>query len=102
MYDKLDWLTVNQLLAYHTLVQVFKIRKSEEPEYLSDLLGKDNRQGSIIIPNSDLTLAKKSFVFRGAELWNKLPIQIRQSLKIGSFKIASKKWVKEKIPRFLD
>ena len=29
MYDKLDWLTVNQLVAYHTLLQVFKIRKSQ-------------------------------------------------------------------------
>ena len=32
MYDQLDWLSVNQLVAYHTLIQVYKIRKSEEPE----------------------------------------------------------------------
>ena len=60
MFDRLDWLTVNQLIAYHTF---FKIRSCGEPEYLSEILRQDNRNGSIIIPNSDLTLAKKSFSF---------------------------------------
>ena len=102
MYDKLDWLTVNQLIAYHTLIQVFKIRNSREPEYLSGILRNDNRNGHIAIPNSDLTLAMKSFTFRGAKLWNSLPAHIRSCSKIGMFKSQSRKWVNEVIPRFLD
>ena len=39
MFDQLDWLTVNQLIAYHT---VFKLRSSREPEYLSDEMCNDN------------------------------------------------------------
>ena len=31
MYNKLKWLTVNQLVVYHTLLTVFKIRLSNEP-----------------------------------------------------------------------
>ena len=102
MFDKLDWLSVHQLVAYHTLLQVYKIRSSKEPEYLYERLGKDNRNGHIIVTNTELTLAKKSFTFRGAELWNSLPDQIRKNVKIGGFKKACRKWVKESIPRFPD
>ena len=49
MYDKLKWLTVNQLVAYHTLLTVFKIRQTGEPEYLAGFLKNENRQGSIDI-----------------------------------------------------
>ena len=31
MFTKMDWLTVDQLVADHTLISVFKIRKSREP-----------------------------------------------------------------------
>ena len=102
MYDRLDWLTVNQLIAYHTLIQVFKIRISKEPEYLATILIHDNRNGHILIPNTELTLAKKSFSFRGATVWNSLPSSIRNSSKIGIFKRQCRKWVKEHIPRYPD
>jgi hypothetical protein len=102
MFDKLDWLTVNQLMSYHTLIQVYKIRRSGEPEYLAHALKIDNRNGHIVVPNSDLTLAMKSFTFRGARLWNSLPIPIRKCLKIGTFKTESRKWIKQMVPRFLD
>ena len=32
MFDKLGWLTVKQLIFYHTVIAVFKIRSSREPE----------------------------------------------------------------------
>ena len=102
MYDKLDWLSVNQLIAYHTLIQIFKIRTSGEPEYLTRILSNDNRNGHILIPNSELTLARKSFCFRGAELWNRVPALVRSSSKIGRFEIQTRKWVKDCVPRFLD
>ena len=102
MFDKLDWLSLNQLIAYHTLMQVFKIRNSGEPEYLSRILRNDNRNGRILIPNSDLSLAKRSFCFRGAQLWNTVPASIRNSPKIGVFKINTKKWVKNCVSKFPD
>ena len=102
MFDKLDWLSVNQLIAYHTLLQIYKIRSTREPEYMSEILRKDNRNGHIVVTNTELTLAKKSFSFRGSQLWNSLPDNIRNSLKIGIFKKSCKKWVKETVPRFLD
>ena len=100
MFDKLKWLTVNQLIAYHTALQVFRIRINDEPEYLAKILKKDNRNENIVVTNTELTLAKRSFTFRGAELWNCLPNSIRNQTNIGGFKKMLRIWVKENIPRF--
>jgi hypothetical protein len=102
MFDRLGWLTVNQLICYHSLLTVFKIRTSREPEYLAQTLKYDNRFGRIIIPNTDLGLAKKSFTFRGALQWNILPMSLRNTFKIGTFKKDLRKWVQVNIPRFPD
>ena len=102
MYDKLQWLSVNQLITYHTILTVFKIRQSGEPEYLASFLGSENRAGRIIIPNTKLTLAKKSFVWRGSLNWNLLPDNIRNLKKIGQFKKGAKTWVLRNVQRFLD
>ena len=100
MYDKLNWLTVNQLITYHTVISVFKIRKNLEPEYLASMLTKDSRNRRIMIPNIDLGLAQKSFTMRGSESWNKLPENIRNQSKISIFKKMVKKWISLNIPKF--
>ena len=41
LYDKLEWLTVNQLIVYHTLITIFKIRQNKEPEFLAEKLTID-------------------------------------------------------------
>ena len=102
LYDQLDWLTVNQLIRYHTLLAVFRIRTSGEPEYLADSLCNDNIRGSIIVQNTHLTLAQKSFKIRGACNWNALPPSIRSIIKVGLFKKEVKKWIKHKSIMFRD
>ena len=86
MFNKLNWLSVYQLICYHSVIAVFKIRSSKEPEYLASILTKDSRNDRIIIPNLDLRVAQNSFTLRGAESWNLLPQHLRQNPKIGSFK----------------
>ena len=61
MYDKLEWTTVNQLISYHSLLAVYKIRQPNEPEYLADFLRNDNFRGQIIVPLTNLTLCQRSF-----------------------------------------
>jgi hypothetical protein len=100
MFDKLKWLTVSQLIVYHTILTVYKIRQSREPEYLANFLVNDNRLGSIIVPNTSLGLAKKSFVWRGSENWNSLLLTLRKTGKLGTFKRGVKQWVTENILRF--
>ena len=101
MFDALNWLTVNQLITYHSVVTVYKIRKANEPEYLFNLLGNDNFRGQIIVPMSQLSLCKRSFCFRAAESWNIVPESIRSIQTLVSFKRELKKWIRLKIQRFL-
>ena len=102
MYDQLDWLTVNQLIRYHTLLAVYRIRMTKEPEYFAASLCNDNRNGNIIVQKTKLSLALKSFKIRGACQWNALPASIRKLENIGTFKKEVKTWIKQHIPRFLD
>ena len=102
MYNELGWLTVRQLVIYHTLLTVYRVRQSKEPEYLSSVLCNDSRLGKIIIPNIKLSLTQKSFTTRGACNWNTLPSRIRNQETLSSFKQEVKEWIRREVSRFLD
>ena len=86
LFDKTQWMTVNQLVWYHTLVTVFRIRCNREPEYLTETLNLDSRNGRIVQPRFGLLISQKSFIYRGASQWNKLPEKIRKLDIIRCFK----------------
>ena len=102
MYDTLGWLTVNQLIVYHTILAVYRVRLTGEPEYLAKSLCRDNINGHIIIKPTRLSLLQKSFKFRGACAWNELPSTVRNLHGIASFKTALKLWIKQNTKRFLE
>ena len=102
LYDQIGWMTVSQLVVYHTLLTVFKIRKSDEPKYLARFLLRESRTGRIMEPNITLGLAQKSFCIRGSSNWNALPPIIRNSEKLSEFKLQLKPWITQNIPRFPD
>ena len=102
IYDQLCWLTVNQLIMYHTLLTVYRVRLTKEPEYLATFLCNDNRYNKIVTVNPKLTLNQKSFTARGACNWNGLPLRIRQLETISSFKKEVRAWIRREVPRFLD
>ena len=41
-FDKVKWLTVRQLIAYYSLLAVYRIRTSKQPENLHGLIARDN------------------------------------------------------------
>ena len=102
LLDKLGWMSVAQLIAFHTLLNIFKMKRAGEPEYLADRLNNESRNGRIILPNFHLQVAQKSFLYRGSCLWNRLPRALRSTRKIGSFKRNLKTWVMENISKFVD
>ena len=102
MYKKLSWLTVNQTVIFQRILTVYKIRRNKEPEYLADFLLRDNFRGNIIIPNTGLSLLRRSFVHNGAELWNSLPHSLRELETLAKFKGALRRWVEANIPMFLE
>ena len=100
MYQDLGWLTINQLIYYHTVISVFKIRLTQEPEYLSTILNRTSRTGNIVLPNNILVLAEKSFCFRGSKQWNDLPQNIQKVKKVGQFKKMVKIWILDNVAQF--
>ena len=102
LFDKVGWLSIRQLVVYYTLLTVFKIRVSNEPEYLASKLNNVSRSGRIISPKFDLVLCQSSFTYRGAVEWNKVPEATRQCVKLSTFKIDIKNYIRSKISRFED
>ena len=100
MFATLQWLTVKQLMFYHSALTTYRVRQSGEPGYLYDILSRDNRQGNIIIPHSNLTLAKKSYCYKGSAEWNELPKSIRSHQQMSKFKSELKKWVFANVQQF--
>ena len=64
---QLGGLSVQQLVFYHSVMAVYKIRQTGEPEYLAEKLLNDNLRGMLIVPNTSLTLAQSSFCFCAEE-----------------------------------
>ena len=100
------WLSVKQLIEYHSLLLLYKIRSDGKPVYLKERLcqkfsyetrfaatGAIN-EGNIL--KSELHL--NSFVPRASRSWNRLPCSLRQVPKITTFKTKLKSWIKDNIP----
>ena len=102
LYDQTGWMTVQQLIYYHTALSTYRIRNSKEPEYLDAILNRNNRSGKIIVPHTNLSLAIGSFCFRASNEWNRLPEELRKCENISSFKNLLRKWILRNVPRFYE
>ena len=47
IFTKLKWLTVNQMITFHTLLAVYKLKKFREPEYLASFFELENNRGHL-------------------------------------------------------
>ena len=102
MYDELQWMTVSQLVFYHTILSVYRIRKSGEPERLAAKFNNENFRGNLIVPNTRLSIVKNSFAFRGAYGWSSLPVSLRTVDKTEEFKKELRSYTLLNIPRFVN
>ena len=100
-------LSVQQLGALHTVLNVFKIITSGEPRYLAEKLILRKAVNGQIFPlrsintiqvHSDRTLVRSGFAYRGAQLWNQLPALMRQETKLAVFKTQLREWITANVP----
>ena len=64
------------MISFHweiLVLAVFRMRTTGEPKYFADSLRYDNIYGKLIVQNTRLTLAQKSYKIKGACNWNALP-----------------------------
>ena len=102
------WMDVRTLVKYHSLVQTKKVLDTREPLYLHEKLvggkhrpfyatrlvaGGDLRGGPGSQPR--LELASNSWRHRVQREWSEVPVGVRTSSKLVSFKTELRKWLKK-------
>ena len=106
LLSQCGWLSVNQLIFYHSVLQLHKVRLSGTPKYLFTMHNSwsyqyRTRQAENNLvqvrgkPNLELT--KHSYKWRAASQYNELPTDIRKCSNIKSFKVKVKTWIKTNI-----
>ena len=98
------WLTVKQLVKYHTILMVHKAVITNKPMYISSRLKTEysysTRMSSSGGVRMDETyryrtdLPMKSFRYRGAHDYNAIPADLRKITNLKTFKVELKKWIK--------
>ena len=101
------WLSVKQLIFFHSVVLVYKTILTTYPKYIYDKLSTQFpyntrlanteavRMGSRF--QSRLELTEKSFMNRATLSYNLIPPEIRKVPKLQNFKKKLRKWVVENI-----
>ena len=100
------WLSIYQLVVYHSVVLVHQIIKNESPRFLFSMFSakysyntKQAKMGFIKHTRDlDLSITQDSFRWRASQHYNELPIHIRNSDTIENFKKTCKTWIVENTP----
>ena len=99
-------LSVHQMIAHKTVVQVYNVHQNQAPKYHYDRLFT---RGAILDPDEtritnlntrvefSKTAGRGSFFYQGSRLWSALPLGIKMSSNPGTFKNLSKNWIKSNI-----
>jgi hypothetical protein len=106
LLNQCGWLSVHQLVVYHSVVLVYKIMKNESPRFLYSMFSakysyKTKQARSGIIKHTrdlDLGLTARSFRWRASSSYSELPQEIRNIDTEQGFKKAAKAWIKENTP----
>ena len=96
-----NWLSIKQLIFYHSVLQVWKVMESGAPVYISaGFMAANTRsaiEGTLRIPVVDKSVSKKSFLVRAAVMWNTVPPNIRSQCSLRVFKSKLKSWIKSNV-----
>ena len=92
LLNKLNWLSINQLIVYHSLFLIWKTLRYKLPyrNYIA-LLNNKTKIGRINLTNNTWSIKAQKIY------WN-LPNNIRICEKISHFKLKLKKWISSNIP----
>ena len=105
IFNQVGWLSVHQLAFYHSVLLVYKVKSSQQPQYLSNMFNWSYRyntrqadRGQIRLEGRPrLEITSSSFKWRAARQFNQLPADILSSKTIKTFKGRVKSWIRENI-----
>ena len=108
LLDQCGWLSVKQLVEYHSLLLVYKIKSEGKPAYLFTKLSQpftsstrfsagNISENKIKETRNDNELHKSSFIPRTISSWNSIPSNVRLSPDLKTFKVRVKVWIRNNI-----
>ena len=98
-------MSVQQMIAYQTIMMVKKTTMTSKPKYLSmKLKQKQNKymfrndeSGQLQVIKYNLSQSREGFIYRGFSLFNSLNPELRKDDNLMSFKKALRIWILENI-----
>ena len=106
LLSQLGWLSINQLVFYHSVLIIYKVKKERSPKYIHSMFNQSYQyntrqaESGLIkhVRGPNLDISKSSFRWRAADQYNQLPLEIRTSQSTNAFKVNAKNWIKDHIP----
>ena len=96
-----NWLSIKQLIFFHTALQVWRVKASKCPVYIESKLQlcktRSSAQGNLLVPVVERSSSSKSFMVRSAVTWNQIPAEIRSCKSLETFKRNLKQWIKANV-----
>ena len=100
------WLSVHQLVVYHSVVMVFKVLQTKQPKPLFNMFPTEynyntsqaRSQSIKQMGHPNLDLWEDSFRWRAARSFNLLPASIKGLQSSEIFKLEAKNWIRANIP----
>ena len=96
-----NWMSIKQLIFFHTVIQLWKVRKAAIPvglnAYFTQAQTRSGLTGTLAIPQFNSSLARKSFLVRAPLSWNMIPSELRSIQEIRPFKSKLRAWIMENI-----
>ena len=115
------WLSVKQLMLYHSLMLLHKVFHSKQPTFLYNKITSGNPQPNTrqaaatarflaasgvlyqpCIPACKLTITRSSWCWSAVHWYGQLPPSLRSEPKIGKFKCRLRDWVSENVENLLE
>ena len=100
------WLSVSQLVHFHSLTLAYKMKKDQKPEYFRSKFNNNfpydtrlsTEAGFRRQDHCSLETTMTSFIPRTTKLWNDLPPEVRTAPTLKSFKVKLKTWILKTLP----
>ncbi|XP_072048793.1 uncharacterized protein [Amphiura filiformis] len=94
--QSLHWLPIKKRAAYKILLMTYKALNQLAPQYISDIVTyykpvrnlRSSNKLSLTVTSRPSTkfYGERAFVYAAPSLWNNLPLQVRSSITVSSFK----------------
>jgi hypothetical protein len=107
LFEAAKVLPIQQRVKLRTAIMVFKARNQLVPEYICDLfqlkssvtnrVTRSSADNDLWVPRNKLAIRRKALPYSGATLYNSLPLEIRNSSSVASFKIRTYQYFLETV-----